>query len=346
MKLLLIGFDALSPQILFPWRDKLPAIDALCRRGMWGNLESYCEVPSAGPAWTTIYTGLLPEEHGVTHEHGRPRRGSKTFATCEAKYIWDVLAEEGFTVGLFNLPITYPPRPIPREPFSNGSREEDERMGCNNWMVSGFPAPDPAKHAIAWPESLQCELVAEGDSVKRYFSDPIEFFSRNILGLNEPIVKTCRRIALDSGEELVSEVVETVSRHQLQVCLRVFKNHPVDVGFCQFSFLDRIAHLWGFYSHLKEPDRWYKLVDEFVGALVEQENSENVIIVSDHGFKGEVHLRNGVVIMSGQCFCRQQQVSVRIQDVPAMIKKSLGLEYATTADDEIASQLRALGYIK
>ena len=31
MKLLLIGFDALSPQLLFPWRDELPAIDALCR---------------------------------------------------------------------------------------------------------------------------------------------------------------------------------------------------------------------------------------------------------------------------------------------------------------------------
>jgi len=121
MKLLLIGFDALSPQLLFPRRDKLSAIDSLCSRAAWGSLESYCENPWTGPAWTTIYTGLLPEEHGITDGWGRPLRGSKTFDTCEAKYVWDVLVEEGFTVGLFNLPVTYPPRPIPRARTSCGS---------------------------------------------------------------------------------------------------------------------------------------------------------------------------------------------------------------------------------
>ena len=133
----------------------------------------------------------------------------------------------------------------------------------------------------------------------------------------------------------------------------------VDVGFCQFSFLDRIGHLFWFSdSNEERTDRWYRLVDELVGALVEQENSENVIIVSDHGFKGEVHLRNGVIIMSGRCFSKQQQGSMRIQDVPTMIKKCLGLEGSSksevsgrvedssTADEEIASQLRALGYIE
>jgi len=359
MKLLLIGFDALSPQLLFPRRDRLPAIEALCREGTWGNLESYCEVPWTGPAWTTIYTGLLPEEHGVTDGWGRALKGSKTFATCEAEYIWDFLAGRGFTVGLFNLPVTYPPRPIPPTLSSNAPPEEDERMGCKNWMVSGFPAPDPARHVMTWPKSLQSELVAEGDLVKRYFSDPIQFFTCKIMGEDHARMGAWHNLALDSGEELVSEVVESVTRHQLQVGLRLFKNHPVDVGFCQFSFLDRIGHLFWFSdSNEERTDRWYRLVDELVGALAEQEKPENVLLVSDHGFKDDHHLPNGALVMSGQSFGNRQEVSMKIQEVSPAIKKCLGLEGSSksevsgrmegssTVDEEIASQLRALGYIE
>jgi predicted AlkP superfamily phosphohydrolase/phosphomutase len=290
---------------------------------------------------------LLPEEHGITDGWGRPLRGSKTFDTCEAKYVWDVLVEEGFTVGLFNLPVTYPPRPIPRVVSSNNSATDKEPAAFKNWMVSGFPAPDTARHAITWPQSLQSELVAEGDLVKRYFSDPIQFFTCKILGQDDAVMGAWYNVALDSGEEMVSEVVETVSRHQLQVCLRLFKNHPPDVGFCQFSFLDRIGHLFCFSdSNEERTNRWYGLVDEFVGKLIEQEKPDNVLIVSDHGFQDDHHLQNGTIVMSGQVFGAQQQITMKIQQVTTMIKKCLGLESSTTVDDEIASQLRALGYIE
>jgi len=326
MKLLFIGFDALSPQLLFPRRDKLPGIDALCRKGTWGDLESYCEVPWTGPAWTTIYTGLLPEEHGVIDGWGRPIEGSKTFATCEAKYVWDELAEKGLTVGLFNLPVTYPPRPIPKSLSSSNPPQEGEKEGCRNWMVSGFPAPDPAKHPVTWPGFLQSELVAEGDLIRRYFTDPIQFFTCKIRGQDEAEMGAWYNLALDSGEELVSEVVETVSRHQLQVGLRLFKNHPTDVAFCQFSFLDRIGHLFWFSdSNRERTDRWYRLVDEFVGALMKEHKPENVLIVSDHGFQDCFHLRTGTVIMSGGCFSARQEISMKIEEVPALIKKCVGL---------------------
>ncbi len=356
MKLLLVGFDALSPQLLFPRRGRLPAVGALCKDGTWGKLRSYCEIPWTGPAWTTIYTGLLPEEHGVTDGWGRARKDSKTFATCESEYIWDLLAERAFSVGLFNLPVTYPPRPIPRGRAS--SVQQVEAGNCRNWMVSGFPAPDPAKHAMCWPASLQSELVAEGDLVKRYFTDPIQFFTCKIMGEDHARMGAWHNIALDSGEELVSNVVETITRHQMQVGLRLFKNHPVDVGFCQFSFLDRIGHLFWFAdSNEGRTDRWYGLADEVLGALVEQEQPENVLVVSDHGFQDNHHLQDGAIIMSGRCFGKREQVTHRIEEVSPIIKECLGVEsygkvggvgkgeLSTAEDEEIASQLRALGYI-
>ena len=340
MKVLFVGFDGLAPQLVFPRGDKLPAIEALCRRGAWGELESYCDVPLGGPAWTTIYTGLLREQHSVKDGYGRPVRGYKTFATCEAEYVWDVLAEHGFSVGLFNLPVTYPARPIPR------SLAEEEKVGCKNWMVSGFPTPDPANNTITWPDFLQSELVVEGDLMRAYFPDPMQFFTCKILGQDRGFIDYWYQIALDSGEEMVGEIVETVSRHQLQVCLRLFRNHPVDVGFCQFLFLDRIGHLWGFYSDEEKPDRWYRLVDEFVGTLVEQERPENVLIVSDHGFRDDNHLRNGVIILNGQCFNSRERITRKIQEVPGIIKGCLGMEPSATADEEIAGQRRASGCIE
>lgn len=315
MKLLLIGFDALSPQFLSiaNWVGNTSGAS---------ELESYSDNPWTGPAWTTIYTGVLPEVHGVTDGWGRAIADSEAFPTPSASYIWDDLAHDGLSVGVFNMPITYPPVSM---------------EGRGSWLVSGFPSPDPDKHDITSPSLSEQILVADGDLIGRYYTDPIQFFTCTVMGQDDARMGAWHGIALDSGEEKVSEIIETISRHQLQVCLRLFKNHPVDVGFCQFSFLDRIGHLFGFTQDESERvERWYGLVDEFVGTLMDELKPEKWIIVSDHGFEGKEHLRNGVVICSDA-----KDVPKKIEDVAGWIKRQLFSE-----EKEINAQLNALGYME
>jgi len=346
VKMLFIGFDALSPQILFPLRSELPNIDRLCRNGAWGTLLSYAPIPWTGPAWTSIYTGLYPQKHGVTDGWGRPINGSKCFATAEVDYCWDICNANGLSVGVFNLPVTYPPKAI------------------NRYMVSGFPTPNSRTNAITYPRKLQAELVENSFGLKAYVVDVIQMFSTEILKEDFPEIATWQRLSARANQEQFMDIVETLSRHKLEVALRLRKRYPTDVQMVQLAFLDRIGHRCGFHDHTPEiTRRFYGLMDELVGALI-ADGPELVVIASDHGFTGDHHLQEGTVIISGNAIVPDQEISARIVDILPTVLYALDLpmpikppaldgqilyqvfqEQQVGEDEEIEQQLRALGYI-
>ena len=107
--LLFLGFDAMSHEVLeaLSWIE----IDRFRTEGTYGKLEA--EVAATGPSWMTIYTGVSFRNHGGTNTWGENGGGrSKTILTSPAVPFWRHLVKEGITVGLINLPITYPPEPV------------------------------------------------------------------------------------------------------------------------------------------------------------------------------------------------------------------------------------------
>lgn len=63
-----IGWDSADWRLVLPLleRGELPNLAALMRGGAYGNLASF--EPTVSPAlWTTVATGLSPEEHGIEH---------------------------------------------------------------------------------------------------------------------------------------------------------------------------------------------------------------------------------------------------------------------------------------
>src|SRR3990172_7805745 len=127
MKLLIIGLDGATLDLIRPWASegKLPALAQLMRDGVSGPLESTLP-PVTSPAWPTFMTGKNPGRHGV-FDFIRPRAGAFEMVNAsqiDGRLLWEILGDAGYSVGVLNVPITYPPRQV------------------NGYMVPGLLAPD------------------------------------------------------------------------------------------------------------------------------------------------------------------------------------------------------------
>lgn len=119
------------------------------------------ELPELSPVnWTSFYTGLPPEEHGV---FGFTRINASNYALSLTDFsqvrvptIFDKLGERGLTSRVINLPNTYPARPIA------------------GMLISGFVAHDLAK--AVYPPFLMGPLLGAGYQLEadtvRGASDP------------------------------------------------------------------------------------------------------------------------------------------------------------------------------
>ena len=66
MKLLIIGFDGATFDLIRPWAKMghLPNLSRIMEGGVHGNLMSTLP-PVTSPAWPTFMTGCNPGKHGV-----------------------------------------------------------------------------------------------------------------------------------------------------------------------------------------------------------------------------------------------------------------------------------------
>lgn len=143
-KLLIIGLDGATFDLIKPWAadGKLPTLAKLMQTGVTGNLESTLP-PVTSPAWPTFMTGKNPGKHGV-FDFIRPRAGTFDMVNAsqiKSKLLWEILSEAGYSVGVLNVPITYPPRPV------------------NGYLIPGLLSPDQGK--TVYPADLLKPYEAE-----------------------------------------------------------------------------------------------------------------------------------------------------------------------------------------
>src|SRR5512139_1302010 len=143
-KLIIIGLDGATFDLIKPWaaEGKLPALAKLMHDGVTGDLESTLP-PVTSPAWPTFMTGKNPGKHGV-FDFIRPRAGTFDMVNAsqiKGKLLWEILSEAGYSVGVLNVPITFPPRKV------------------NGYMVPGLLSPDQGK--TVYPPDLLKPYEAE-----------------------------------------------------------------------------------------------------------------------------------------------------------------------------------------
>ena len=143
-KLLIIGLDGATFDLITPWaaQGQLPTLARLMREGVTGNLESTLP-PVTSPAWPTFMTGKNPGKHGV-FDFIRPRAGSFDMVNASqihGQLLWEILSDAGYSVGVLNVPITYPPRPV------------------NGYLIPGLLSPDQGQ--TTYPADLLKPYAAE-----------------------------------------------------------------------------------------------------------------------------------------------------------------------------------------
>ena len=127
--LLVVGLDGATFDLIHPWikAGYLPALKHLLETGTSGQLESTMP-PVTAPAWASFMTGKNPGQHSV-FDYFRPDRDKGRFDLINrnniaGRSLWEYLSEAGLKVGVLNVPVTHPPRPV------------------NGYLVPGLLSPD------------------------------------------------------------------------------------------------------------------------------------------------------------------------------------------------------------
>lgn len=96
-KVIVAALDGASWNVIEPMlkNGELPTIEKIMKEGAYGKLES--EEPLISPRiWTSMFTGKHPNKHGIKDFYS-------TQESLKAKRLWEILREQGETVGLFDL---------------------------------------------------------------------------------------------------------------------------------------------------------------------------------------------------------------------------------------------------
>lgn len=114
----ILGIDGGDWRVLDPMiqAGELPAIARLVERGTRGVLNSI--EPMYSPVvWTTIFSGMTPEEHGIRDWY------SATAANRKVPLLWEIVGASDEPAITLNVPGSWPTRPFPGA------------------IVAGFPMP-------------------------------------------------------------------------------------------------------------------------------------------------------------------------------------------------------------
>lgn len=264
-KVLIIGIDGGTFDLIHPWvkENKLPNFASLMKNGTWGDLTSTIP-PVTAPAWTSFMTGQNPGNHGLFH-FIEPKPNAYEFRYTNAisrnsKTVWRILSENNLSVGVINVPMTYPPETI------------------NGYMISGMDTPDEDSN-FTHPIHLKDEL-------------------KNVFGSIKLGVQFLGDIRTDKRRtEYLNEVMD-IEKRLTDITLYLLEKYPTDVSMVVYRSTDQVPHLFWHYMDKSHPNYdaegaklyrtaifdVYKQLDNNIGRLMNSvSENTSIILMSDHG---------------------------------------------------------------
>jgi len=266
-KAVVIGLDGAAWHLLDPMIEAgaMPRLAALRARGASGTLTS--TVPTyTPPAWTSAVTGVNPGRHGVygfVEGNAQSERQELMHSgKVKAPTLWEVANEQGARCGIYNLPLTYPPRRL------------------DGWMVSGMMTPGYGEHlkGFAYPDELE-RLI-------------LEWAPGYVVDVSANYEQDWR------DESLAVRALDSIRQRQ-KVLTELLDLHPPDVLFTVMEAPDRLQHVYYRYMDPSDPlyeegnaarlrdavVRCFSAMDDIVGVLDDWAGRDGgVIVCSDHGF--------------------------------------------------------------
>lgn len=258
-KLFIFGIDGGTFDIVDPLiKDGyLPNLAALLSRG--ASAKMGCTRPAhTAPGWASFVTANYPGHHGVyqffhtqTPDYGARIVKSTDFG-CST--MWDWLAQQGWTMGLINIPMSHPPRSLP-----------------------GYQITWPLSNTLRYskPPALLGEMAKNG---AHFQSDLAVMYKGDLNYIHE---------AIDNVDARLRSLFYLLDHHPVDAVMIVFTEvdrvchhywHFSDPGHLMFTQEADVA----LHSAIRDI---YKAVDNALGEALKRIPAESsVVVISDHGF--------------------------------------------------------------
>ena len=260
-KVALFGIDGGTLALVEQWKEELPTLKRIMEGGVYGEMLSTVP-PMTCPAWACMFTGKNPGKLGMYDFLSFDLKRAKSRVVDSTDYssvaLWKILNSYGKSVGLLNVPITYPPHKV------------------DGFMVCGLGAPETVGVKYTYPPELKGEL-------------------NQIVGGYEITVSVL--LALYNQEDKCLKNSNEVLRKRVLAAKHLINNYPSDFFACVFLMSDVIQHYFWRYMDESHPKHiadskyknvikdTYKKIDQAIGELIsELPPDTNIIITSDHGF--------------------------------------------------------------
>jgi predicted AlkP superfamily phosphohydrolase/phosphomutase len=280
-RVVVIGVNGMELDVIRPLllQGKMPNLSSVIKKGAYGKLRTV-SAPNCPRVYSTLFTSTKPEEHGVSGFIV----GGITANTNMLKEepIWSVLSKHGVTVGMANVPATFPVMPV------NGymiSGMLTRGKNCEDGVLCAPKLSEVEGGEAVYPPTLKAELLK---NVGDFYID-------------------CERMPaaadLKGHETEVIDAwlhkVQLIRDEQTHLFNYLLENHPTEFTFLAQSCEDRTGH-WlypiapynaGYNPKINGvrteafPDQ-YVAFDKVLGAILKHTDENTyVIIVSDHGIK-------------------------------------------------------------
>lgn len=261
-KVLVLGLDGGSLDLIKRWKDELPHLKTFLEGGVYGAMETTLP-PFTCPAWNCMFTGKNPAKIGLYDFYALSFNEKKMIIVNstyqDSQFLWEILSKFGIKVGIVNVPNSFPPQKV------NGL------MICGGLLY-------PPEASYTYPSVLKEEV---DEVVKGY----------EILPLVDLSVPGKENSYLNEFNRIVSKQASTV-KHLMQ-------KYPWNFFVYVIFETDSVQHYFWHHMDQHHP-KWnhkiskkyrnvikdfYRKVDNVLGELIKAAPSEtNIIVVSDHGF--------------------------------------------------------------
>jgi len=260
LKILVLGFDGASPNLINQWIDHLPTFKTFKQKGALGL--TIPPIPAQTPvAWTTFATGKNPGKHGIfsfaLRRKGTYERSIIDPRMVKSKTLWRLLSDAGKRVGVINVPMC-------------------DFEDVNGFIIPGFVS---RSEGIPYPNTVK-EKVKQKFCIDKLTGDlEIEILEK-----------------AQSDPQLFFERVNQITDEMAEICLYLLQEENWDFFMSVFMGMDRIQHFYWKYVDSTHPkfeentlsrlvQDFYIKADRIVGNFLKNVGEDTLVVVlSDHGF--------------------------------------------------------------
>ena len=260
----IIGIDSLDPDVILRYRSQLPNLSRMIDQSHTLSAKSVFPVDTI-PAWASVYTGLLPANHGLLYVYDVFDPHLSDLAKLDltifkGKTFWDYAGQEGRRAVIVMPHLAYPA-----------------------WDINGvMVGRSPFEKRIDWLRTMREVSVCPRD-VQGQYAIPNEL--ADIWG-QFPGKKHLREWAA---------LAMNVIKEENNIALQLFKREEWELFFVYYSVLDTVQHrLWRFFDQNdptypgKNPfdhtiTDFYTAFDSLIGEFQSIHRNITFIVMSDHG---------------------------------------------------------------